>query len=83
MNRTVPVVLNVVFVFVVCVPQLRLASADDGASAASPDKQQTLFSFEKCGKLIGRPAGMPAPGPYYTCLVKMDKVEGFPFECAL
>ena len=83
MNRTIPLVLNVILALLLSATQPRMASADDGEPTASAEKGQTLFSFEKCGKLISRPEGMPAPGPYYTCLVKMDKLEGFPFEYAL
>lgn len=41
------------------------------------------FTFQKHGKLISRPDGMPKPGPYYTTLVKMKDVRGFPFDYAL
>jgi len=51
--------------------------------ACEGDYQRTHFSFEKRGKLISRPVGMPEPGPYYTCLVKMDQVDRFPYEYAL
>ncbi len=54
-----------------------LAVAGEGVSAA------THFRFEKRGKLIARSEGMPKPGPYYTTLVKMDEIEGFPYTYAL
>ncbi len=44
---------------------------------------QTHFSFERHGRLIPHPPGMPKPGPYYTCLVKMDEVADFPYDYAL
>ena len=43
----------------------------------------TYFTFQKRGKLISRPPGMPKPGPYYPTLVKMDRVEHFPYDFAL
>ncbi|TFG21265.1 MAG: hypothetical protein EU530_00525 [Promethearchaeota archaeon] len=44
---------------------------------------ETFFHFEKQGQLIEFPKGMPKPGPYYPCLVKMNKIKDFPFEYAL
>ena len=41
------------------------------------------FAFEKQGPIIARPADMPAPGPYYTCLVDMRELPGFPYPFAL
>lgn len=41
------------------------------------------FELTKTGSLIQRPADMPGPGPYYTTLVPMRAVKGFPFEYAL
>lgn len=81
--------LEGVFVFVVCLTQHRTALPEDAAPTKTPAKEakttefRTCFSFEKRGKLISRPVGMPAPGPYYTCLVKMDRVDRFPYEYAL
>ncbi|MEJ2702153.1 MAG: hypothetical protein P8Z79_06885 [Sedimentisphaerales bacterium] len=51
-----------------------------------PDREKicaTHFTFQKRGKLISRPAGMPKPGPYYPTLVKMDRVSHFPYDYAL
>ena len=45
--------------------------------------QETHFSFEKCGPIIARPEGMPAPGPFYVMLVEMADVADFPYEYAL
>lgn len=42
-----------------------------------------FFNFEKKGVLIKKPPNMPGPGPYYPCLVKMDRVNDFPFDYAL
>jgi hypothetical protein len=50
------------------------------------DKEKTHlthFSFEKQGRLISRPQGMPKPGPYFTTLVKMKDVHNFPYDYAL
>lgn len=41
------------------------------------------FVFTKKESLITRPDNMPVPGPYYTTLVDMKNVEGFPFDYAL
>ena len=43
----------------------------------------THFTFEKKGVLIPSPEGVPAPGPYYPVLVKMDGVADFPYDYAL
>lgn len=43
----------------------------------------TRFRFEKTGVLIARPPEMPAPGPYYSCVVDMAGVAGFPADYAL
>ena len=43
----------------------------------------THFTFKKQGALIQTPEGMPIPGPYYTTLVQMHEIEGFPYEYAL
>ena len=59
----------------------KLASA--AQDAREGNDQCTHFSFKKRGKLISRPTGMPKPGPYYTCLVKMDGVDRFPYKYAL
>ncbi len=53
------------------------------AKSAEDAPAATHFSFEKRGKLISRPEGMPKPGPYYTTLVKMGEIEGFPYTYAL
>ncbi len=47
------------------------------------ERPATHFTFEKRGKLLACPTDMPKPGPYYTCLVKMDGIECFPHEYAL
>jgi len=52
-------------------------------SADEPDARATHFTFKKHGKLIDTPPEMPKPGPYYTTLVNMEEVPGFPFEYAL
>ncbi len=41
------------------------------------------FTFARTGCLISRPENMPEPGPYYTTLVDMADVAGFPFDYAL
>ncbi len=51
--------------------------------AKDPPRPRTHFSFTKVGKLIGRPADMPKPGPYYPTLVSMDQVDRFPYPYAL
>jgi hypothetical protein len=45
--------------------------------------EATHFTFTKTGPLIMRPEGMRPPGPYFTCLVDMRKVEAFPCDYAL
>ena len=59
----------------------RLSSAQ--RESREGHSRRTHFSFEKRGKLISRPEGMPKPGPYYTTLVKMDQVDRFPYDYAL
>jgi hypothetical protein len=49
----------------------------------APGRESARFSFTRNGALFNTPADMPGPGPYYTCLVKMDGVAGFPFDYAL
>ncbi len=50
----------------------------------SPSGQErTNFDFTRNGALFPCPVGMTKTGPYYTCLVKMDGVKGFPFDYAL
>lgn len=66
-------VLAFVMVAVVCA----VGKGAEGVEGA------THFRFEKRGVLIERPEGMPKPGPYYTTLVKMDGIEGFPYTYAL
>ena len=41
------------------------------------------YEFTKQGQLITPRPEMPEPGPYYTCLVSMTDVDGFPFDYAL
>jgi len=41
------------------------------------------YTLEKQPALFPSPENMPGPGPYYTCLVAMDDLDGFPFEYAL
>jgi predicted GH43/DUF377 family glycosyl hydrolase len=48
-----------------------------------PEQDITNFDITRKGVLFPSPEGMPKPGPYYTCLVKMDGVAGFPFDYAL
>ena len=52
-------------------------------TAGSQAAEETHFRFEKQGPLIATPEGMPAPGPYYTCLVDMRAVSDFPYAYAL
>ncbi|NKB70299.1 MAG: hypothetical protein GKR89_24780 [Candidatus Latescibacteria bacterium] len=47
------------------------------------DRANVVFNWAKIGDLIPPPPQMPAPGPYYTTLVSMREVEGFPFDYAL
>ena len=60
-----------------------IAGGAEVREAREGDRQRTHFFFKKRGKLFSRPMGMPRPGPYYTCLVKMDQVDRFPYEYAL
>ena len=48
-----------------------------------PKTSKTFFVFEKKGILCEKPLKMPAPGPYYPCLVSMDEIDDFPFDYAL
>ncbi len=59
------------------------AEAQKDKRLASGQEATTHFSIARNGVLFHRPEGMPKPGPYYTCLVKMDGVAGFPFDYAL
>ena len=43
----------------------------------------TSYTFTKKEALFPPPAGIPGPGPYYTCLVSMTNVESFPYDYAL
>lgn len=61
-------------------PLLAVPPVTSPTPAAGPE---TCFSFTKTGALFPTPGGMPSPGPYYPCLVKMDGVPGFPFDYAL
>ena len=73
--------------------QAKAAAAENNADQTTPSfssrdssqgqRSPTHFTFEKRGKLISRPAGMPKPGPFYTTLVKMNEIEGFPYNFAL
>jgi len=58
------------------------ALGDDMVALLS-EPESTHFSFERGGKLFDSPAGMRAPGPYYTCLVDMKDVKDFPYDYAL
>ncbi|MBN2310713.1 MAG: hypothetical protein JXR94_17200 [Candidatus Hydrogenedentes bacterium] len=59
------------------------AAGGQDASRAGQDARTTHFAFEKHGQLIPHPPGMPKPGPYYTSLVDMKDVAGFPYDYAL
>ena len=41
------------------------------------------FSFDKVGRLFKEEPVIPRPGPYFTCLVKMDNIHDFPHDYAL
>jgi GNAT superfamily N-acetyltransferase len=41
------------------------------------------YSLTKKPALFPSPENMPGPGPYYTCLVAMSDLDGFPFDYAL
>ncbi|TFF89900.1 MAG: hypothetical protein EU548_05765, partial [Promethearchaeota archaeon] len=41
------------------------------------------FVFKKKEVLFEKPQNMPEPGPYYPCLLQMNKVKDFPFDYAL
>ena len=56
---------------------------DAGESYRITSPANTHFVFEKKGVLIPTPEGMPEPGPYYTDLVDMEAVAGFPYDYAL
>lgn len=67
-----------------CVAGAGTAMADgpkDGPSDGPAG--DNFFALEKTGMLFPNPGCMPAPGPYYTSLVDMEDVPGFPFEYAL
>jgi len=51
--------------------------------AEEANARATHFAFEKQGRLIAGVPDMPGPGPYYTTLVNMEAVAGFPYEYAL
>jgi hypothetical protein len=63
-----------------------LIATEGTPNSQQPDRDKvrvTHFTFQKRGKLISRPPGMPKPGPYYPTLVKMDRVSHFPYDYAL
>ncbi len=43
----------------------------------------SCYSFTKKPALFPMPTNIPEPGPYYTCLVPMKGLDGFPFDYAL
>lgn len=43
---------------------------------------ETNFTFTKVGRVLPAQPVMPKPGPYYTCLVKMDGIRAFPHDYA-
>jgi hypothetical protein len=47
------------------------------------EKRGTTYKLQKQGQLIRPRPEMPAPGPYYPCLVSMSSVRAFPFDYAL
>ena len=47
------------------------------------ESPETYFKFEIKGILFKKPSKMPGSGPYYPCLVNMEKIEEFPFDYAL
>jgi hypothetical protein len=75
---------NFVFIFLALVATDSVSRAEAQNDTHLVTKQEaTHFNIARKGVLFHRPEGMPAPGPYYTCLVQMDKVAGFPFDYAL
>jgi hypothetical protein len=54
-----------------------------GEEGVSEKSSATHFTFTKEESLISRPSNMRAPGPYYTCLVKMKGVKKFPYDYVL
>ncbi len=52
-------------------------------AASTACAAETCFAFEKSGRLLTARPDMPGPGPYFTCLVKMNGVSGFPHDYAL
>jgi hypothetical protein len=71
----------------VCLALLAAVSAvgaePESCPTSAPAEEKPLFTFTRNDTLFPSPAGMPKPGPYYTTLVKMDAVKGFPFDYAL
>ncbi len=72
---------TVLILFAIAPLVLRAAAGE--LPAEQPKASATHFTFKKLGKLIATPSGMPKPGPYYTTLVNMKDVAGFPYEYAL
>jgi hypothetical protein len=70
MNAVIRLLLKGMFVFVVFLLQQRTVLPEEAKPKDTPVKiaeateVPTHFSFEKRGKLISRPVGMPEPGPY-------------------
>ena len=89
MSNSLRLLLRGSFILVACLVQQRPALSEDAAPKNTPVKMaeatglRTHFSFKRRGKLLSRPVGMTEPGPYYTCLVKMNRVDRFPYEYAL
>lgn len=60
-----------------------LCALSPNALDAGRERSATHFTFERQGQLLPDPPKMPAPGPYYTCLVEMKGVRDFPYDYAL
>lgn len=43
----------------------------------------SCYNLKKTAPLFASPENLPGPGPYYTCLVPMADLDGFPFDYAL
>jgi hypothetical protein len=73
------------FTFLFLIASLMASTAEPQTTdkPLAPGGENTNFDMTRKEVLFPSPEGMPKPGPYYTCLVKMDNVSKFPFDYAL
>ncbi len=60
-----------------------VCTAAANSQLPAEDTGPTHFTFTRHGTLISRPPKMSKPGPFWPCIVKMNKVKSFPYDYAL